>query len=370
MMNNISELTRILKDSFHWNKARLECFTRMLLALFAVRTVNLSELAIAFCSPAQRASRYKRIKRFFRYFTFDNRVIAQWIMALFFSGDRPYYLILDRTQWYWGKAKINIFTLAVAYEGVAIPVLWLLLPKAGSTSGEEQIAMVNRFIEIFGAARISGILADREFDTSTFLQALSQQGLSFYIRVKKDTVIFIKNKRFLTIKKLFSHLSPKHQYVFPMKITYKKTPVYLVGSRSETGELMVVATNQLPKSAIAIYLRRWEIETLFSCLKGRGFRFEDTHLTQLDRIEKLMALLAVGFCWAHKTGEWRATGKPIPWNKHRFSRRPQSSFFRYGFDFIREMILQPFKKPRLFKKILSLLHPPTQTISLYQEVTI
>src|SRR5690606_897273 len=105
---------------------------------------------------------------------------------------------------------------------------------------------------------------------------------------------------------------------------------------SETGEWMIVATNQTPKNAIAIYLRRWEIECLFSCLKGRGFCFEETHLVDRARIKKMMALLAIGFCWAHKTGEWRASIKPIRFCKHRDSMRPQNSYMRYGLDYIRE----------------------------------
>lgn len=51
-MNKISELKSILGESFTWNKARLDCFAWMLIALFAVRTVNLSELAVGFGSKA------------------------------------------------------------------------------------------------------------------------------------------------------------------------------------------------------------------------------------------------------------------------------------------------------------------------------
>src|ERR1043165_1440494 len=66
-------------------------------------------------------------------------------------------------------------------------------------------------------------------------------------------------------------------------------------------------------------------------------------MTALERVEKLMALLAIGFAWAHKIGEWRATTqKPILFKKHRDSFRPQNNLFRYGFDFIRELILNPF----------------------------
>jgi len=74
---------------------------------------------------------------------------------------------------------------------------------------------------------------------------------------------------------------------------------------------MIVATNRNPRNAIAIYLRRCEIESLFQNLKGCGFQFEDTHMTDPQRLEKLMALLAMGVAWAHKVGEWRAIEKPI-----------------------------------------------------------
>jgi len=39
-------------------------------------------------------------------------------------------------------------------------------------------------------------------------------------------------------------------------------------------------------------------------LKNRGFCFEDTHLKKPDRIFKLLALLALSFCYALKMGAW------------------------------------------------------------------
>lgn len=87
-------------------------------------------------------------------------------------------------------------------------------------------------------------------------------------------------------------------------------------------------------------MRRWEIESLFQSLKGRGFRFEDTHITHQERIAKLIGVLAIAFAWAHKVGEWCAMKKPILIKKFRKCQRPQYSFFRYGLDFIRRAILQ------------------------------
>ena len=111
-MDRISELKAILGDFLNWNNARLVCFSQLLLALFKVRTVNLRELSIAFISDALIDSRYKRVKRFFATFKIDTNVIACWIFKQFFSNAPKLYLTVDRTNWFWGKTKINILTSA------------------------------------------------------------------------------------------------------------------------------------------------------------------------------------------------------------------------------------------------------------------
>jgi hypothetical protein len=78
--------------------------------------------------------------------------------------------------------------------------------------------------------------------------------------------------------------------------------VYLSGLRLKDGELLIVASDQACSDAIAIYAKRWEIETLFSCLKGRGFNLEETRLTDCSRIKWLLVVPVIVFCCAHLTG--------------------------------------------------------------------
>ena len=352
-MDKISELKRILGENLVWNKARLDCFVRMLVALFVVRTVNLSEIAVVFSSKADVNSRYKRLQRFFAKFKIDYTIIARLLFKLFFSDTQKVYLTIDRTNWYWGKQKINIFMLGIAYEGIAIPLFWMCLSKAGNSNIKEQKALINRFLKSFGSSQILSLLGDREFGSGGLFKWLNKKNIPFYIRIKEGSITQINKKRLFTAKKIFNELQPKEHKVFDMAVEVFGQKVFLAGSRSEKGELMIVATNQHPKNAIPIYLRRWEIECLFSALKGRGFRFEDTHMTTLERVEKLMAVLAIGFCWAHKIGEWKATKKAIRINRHSDSNRPQNSFFRYGFDFIRDLLVNPCNKFAQFKNILS-----------------
>ncbi|MGC1182727.1 hypothetical protein [Legionella sp.] len=128
-----------------------------------MRSINLSEIAVAMQNEVLIESRYKRVKRFFSSFEFDFTCISRWIYSLFFSKTQPVYLAIDRTNWYWGKSKINIFMLSVWYEGIAISLFWTLLNKAGNITAKEQISLLSRFINTFGKEQIQGILADREF---------------------------------------------------------------------------------------------------------------------------------------------------------------------------------------------------------------
>ena len=338
-MDRISELRSILGEVFAWNKCRLDCLTKMLVAMFIVRTVNLREIAVAFSSDAKIESRYMRLKRFFKYCDIDYTVLARWIFKLFFSDHKKLYLTIDRTNWYWGKSKINVFMLSIAHEGVSIPLLWTMLDKAGNASANEHIQLIEKFLCTFDKSYIVGILGDREFASEKLFRWCIKQKIPFYIRIKDNADVRISKKKICSIKDIFKHLNPKEQTTYKLAAHIYNCKIYLGASRSERGELMVVATNQPPKNAVAIYLRRWEIECLFSCLKGRGFRFESTHITKLERIEKLVAVLAIAFCWAHKVGEWQATIKPITTNKYKDARRPQFSFFRYGLDKIRDTVI-------------------------------
>lgn len=232
-----------------------------------------------------------------------------------------------------------------------------MLPKAGHASAQEHIALVKRFVTEFGGEPIAGVLGDREFASRAFFNWLNKQKIAFYIRIKEGSQINIKGKKWLKAKKLFNHLNPKKKSIYGMKIDlWDNTSVFLAGSRSERGELMIVATNQNPKNAIAIYLRRWEIESLFQNFKGRGFHFEETHITALDRLENVMVLLAITFCWAHKVGEWRAIQKPIPMNHYKNSQRPQFSYFRYGLDLLQEIVFKRyFQIEKTWKTCLQLI---------------
>ena len=353
-------LSGILNQHFDWNKARMACFVGMLLALLKVRTVNLQVLACAFVGTATIESRYRRLKRFFSSFTIDLTRVAGWVIQVSGLEQEAVYLSLDRTNWRWGKSDINILMLSVVYKGLALPVLWSLLPKRGNSHTEERIALLKRWLSQFGLARTAGLLADREFVGEAWFAWLKRESVPFCIRIKKNTLTTNSRGVEINVETLFRDVKPGEQRVLPQGRRMWKQSIYLAGLRLADGELLVVATDCLSVDPIGHYGKRWQIETLFGCLKSKGFNFEDTHMVKPERIEKLLALLAIAFAWAHKVGEWRHEEKAIRVKKHG---RKAQSWFRYGLDYLQDVLLNPLRRAaHSFEDLLALLTVPINII--------
>lgn len=104
---------------------------------------------------------------------------------------------------------------------------------------------------------------------------------------------------------------------------------YFSGCYLGCGEYSILVSPSLAGDAVAQDAKRWEIETLFAVWETRGFCLETMHLTAPLRLERLVALLALTFCWCHKIGQWLHTQKQLKLKKHR--PKPKS-LFRRGFD--------------------------------------
>ncbi|MHB9054834.1 MAG: transposase [Paludibacteraceae bacterium] len=60
-------------------------------------------------------------------------------------------------------------------------------------------------------------------------------------------------------------------------------------------EFQIIISLCKPEIAQKIYKERWQIETAFRAMKTSGFNVEDTHLTDIERIKKLVAFVLIAF---------------------------------------------------------------------------
>ena len=115
--------------------------------------------------------------------------------------------------------------------------------------------------------------------------------------------------------------------------------VLLAGRRKANKDnVIVIASASLSGQLLANYRLRWEIETLFGCLKTRGFRLEDTHLTKQERVSRLLGWLATLVLLGGSIRRVGERKKPLKRKKHG---RLEKSVFRAGLDYLRRHLCRP-----------------------------
>jgi hypothetical protein len=333
-MADIRLLERTLARNVAWNKARINFVAKFIVALIQVKSVNLAEVASVFAGSARPASHYKRAQRFLRFFELAYASVAAFVLKLL-DVPAPWVLTLDRTDWYLGQTPLNILVLGVAYRGTAFPVLWTILEKKGCSSTEERCALLDEFGRLFGFSAIAYLCADREFIGKIWFAYLRRKAIACRIRVRSNTKIANARGQMVQAHRLFRHGRLSHPLALSGARLIRGERWHVTGMRLPRGEYLIVVSGHEAESAIADYAQRWEVETLFGCLKSRGFCLEATHVTDPERLKKLLALVALAFCWAHVVGEWLSAQRPLKIKKHG---RLARSLFRHGLDHLRRIL--------------------------------
>ena len=284
---------------------------------------------------AQAASSEKRLHRFFSEFDLDYREIARLVVGLM-KIPQPWVLSVDRTNWQFGDCIFNILMLGIVHEGVAFPLVWTMLDKKGNSNYKERITLIEEFREIFPDAKVDYITGDREFiGENWFDYLLNQTLMKFRIRIRQSDLLF-KGNNSSNSTVVFSHLKIGERQLLKCRRRVWGHWVYVSALRLKDNKLLIVVTRHKPQSAIADYAQRWGIETLFGCLKTRGFCLESTHLQDAQRLGRMVALLTIALCWAFKTGEWLSQHHPLKIKTHG---RKAKSIFRVGLDHLRRIFL-------------------------------
>ena len=112
-MGLIDELKGSLNGYLRWDKRRIDCFVKLMLALITVQNVNMKRVCCAMYGKAKAESSYRRLQRFFSGFRLNYDSFARLLFKLFKFHEGQHFLILDRTNWRWGK-KISTYCFYVS----------------------------------------------------------------------------------------------------------------------------------------------------------------------------------------------------------------------------------------------------------------
>lgn len=124
----INKLRERIQHQFSWNKARLRFLTNFITSLIICSTVKLSRIVLFINNEVKSESNYRGIQRFFKTHCMDYEDYARFVIS-HLPKKQKYYLVLDRTNWKFGKSNINILMLGIIYKKMCFPLYWMLLDK-------------------------------------------------------------------------------------------------------------------------------------------------------------------------------------------------------------------------------------------------
>lgn len=353
--DNIEKIGQILDlASIRFGKklhlSRKKFIASLVCSLIESLNIQFSVLSNRLNPKVSKSSNLRRIQRFFAHYPLDYDQMSCLLSC--FLPQIKFTLVLDRTNWKFGQQNINILALTAYYKGIGMPLMFELLDKRGNSTQLERIDLINRFIDLFGQHRIGAVIADREFIGQDWFNWLIDRDIPFYIRIKERIKIELGGLIY-QIPQLV--LNRKTRAIYDCKVN--GVPLNLAirtGTRKNPDGYFIVATNRSAKRALKIYKQRWSIEVFFQAIKSRGFQLEQTHLKDLHRIKKLIALLSLAFGFCLQAGQWKTIYQDAP--KYKSHGYPAKSIFRHGLDLIQYlMINQPQYTERL-DRLLDWIH--------------
>lgn len=341
----MKDTEKVLKEElskhFDGQAQRLTLMSKLLIGIIKLGTIQYSSLSLVINPLVKRGSNFRRIQRFMKEYRFCEHCFIQLVWHLFVGTARYTKVILsiDRTNWKFGQSNINILLIGIAWQGTAIPLIWMLLDKRGNSSCLERTELMDKLLNCLTDSQIKQIrciVADREFVGKHWIAYLKKHPFPFFIRIRKDARIakradlsqaayrLFQKDRFIALR--------KPRLVFEHRL-------FVGGQQISDKEWLIIISNIPVSQAQRYYGQRWGIEVFFGACKSRGFNFESTHVTAPERLHTLIFMIALAFCWALKTGQWLLKkGEQIPIKKLKTRKAKLYSLFRFGLDYLKERL--------------------------------
>jgi hypothetical protein len=291
-----------------------------------------------------------RIKRMTRWLK-NGRITPEafylpFVQALLSALSGPLVLVIDSSEVGDGCCP---WMVSVIYRKRALPLAWTVSnrPK-GHASDEEHLKLLNAVRSFLSPGRQVIFLGDGEFDGVPIQAALSEWGWEYVLRTAKNRQIgetFGDDALWFRFSQLA--LSPGETlWIEDARFTKAGFgPALVVATWPPEGDETVYLVSNLETAGEACfwYRKRFGIETFFSDQKSRGFHLHKSHLSDPERLARLMIGTCLAYLWIVCLG---VTAKQKGWQArlHRKS-RCDWSLFRLGLAWLDELLNQCLEIP-------------------------
>lgn len=284
-------------------------------------------------------SAVNRFYRFLRNERFDDWLLTEQLFS-FFSERKRIVLCLDWTSW---GEKFSLLVASVAVEKRSIPVAVSAVKKrllARSQNLWEE-TFLKLCVDRLKRAGVKAIwLCDRGFHRIEWLITLQQLKQSFVVRLKRDLLVEIDNRKVL-LKDIQLHKGEYRDFGFVRLRSDGKVRVRLIGVWAEEAkEVWFLATNLNLSVAeiVGLYDRRMSIEEQFRDTKGThfGLKLKWTCFERGEYLERMFLLIGVSMLLWTSIGRFAEKENSKVRLKCRYYKRARLSLLRIGILFWRK----------------------------------
>ena len=292
-----------------------------------------------------------RIKRFSRYLqnetidaqTYYMPFLEALLVGLAKSG--PLVLAIDGSEV--GRNCLAL-VVSVIYQKRALPLVWVVVQGSkGHFPEEMHCQLVETLKPLLPEESDVIFLGDGEFDGNQLQADIANNDWEYVCRTAKNRLIDDEGDQF-TLGEILLRPGECLSLADVLVIQDEYGPVLVVAwwRRDAKEPIYLVSNMALAEEACYWYGKRFRIETFFSDQKSRGFHLQKSHLSDPERISRLLIAACLAYIWVIYLG---VIAKRDQWVAiiHRPD-RCDLSLFQLGLDLLEHFLNESLPIPVAF----------------------
>ena len=197
--------------------------------------------------------------------------------------------------------------ISLIYNNRAIPLCWTVTDqKKGHLPCDTHIDLLETLKALLPADRAITLVGDGELDSSRLVDKLQDYTWHYVLRTGKEALLLIEGTW-----TLFDAFVPEQGHGYTMKHHLFFTQIGLCGplhalcywDRRIQDPLFLLTDYPSADKAMTCYRKRAKIETFFSDQKSRGFHLHKSHLSDPDRLKRLLIAACLAYILIIYLGE-------------------------------------------------------------------
>ena len=244
-----------------------------------------------------------RVKRFSRWF--DNDSIREEVYFLPYAEVLLRHVALQTVVLVMDGSGVGrgccALMMHVIYKGRALPLTWRVrqCPK-GHFPEDLHIALVDLVSTLIPEGTTVVFLGDGEFDGIKLQETMNELGWWYACRTSKGNTVTWKDETF-SVEELGACIKPGRlielKEVQVTREAYGPVLLLCCWAKGHAEPLYLVSNMSSAEEAIAYYTKRFRIETFFSDQKSRGCNIQKSHLTDPQRLSRLLIAACLAYIW-------------------------------------------------------------------------